>query len=280
MELPIRALETEQIATDTFVTRLLYGEGINPVAVFVNSMIITGDEPVLVDVGPALVREEWLQRTFSVVEPEDVRWIFLSHDDVDHTGNLREVLEMCPNATIVCNWFMAERMGADYLLPIDRMRWVNHGETFRAGDRELLAFIPPTFDSPTTRGLFDPTTGVYWASDSFSSPVTHEVTNISQLDPGFWRESFSMMQRTLSPWHQWLDPSRYQAHLDRVRALGATTVATAHGPTLHGAQIASGLELLRELPYLPAAPQPGQADLEAAIRGLLGAITSEVPVAV
>ena len=25
---------------------------------------------------------------FSIVEPDDVRWVFLSHDDHDHTGNL------------------------------------------------------------------------------------------------------------------------------------------------------------------------------------------------
>jgi flavorubredoxin len=27
---------------------------------------------------------------FSLVDPKDVQWIFLSHDDVDHSGNLDE----------------------------------------------------------------------------------------------------------------------------------------------------------------------------------------------
>ena len=30
---------------------------------------------------------------------------------------------------------------------------------------------PPVYDSPTTRGLFDPTTGVYWAVDTFATPL-------------------------------------------------------------------------------------------------------------
>mgnify|MGYP003296853863 CR=1 FL=1 len=29
---------------------------------------------------------QFLADVFSIVEPEDVRWIFLSHDDVDHSG--------------------------------------------------------------------------------------------------------------------------------------------------------------------------------------------------
>ena len=36
--------------------------------------------------------------------------IFLSHDDVDHSGNLDEAMTACPNATLVCNWAMIERL--------------------------------------------------------------------------------------------------------------------------------------------------------------------------
>lgn len=264
--LPIRTCATEQIAPDTYVLRQLYGEGVNPVAVHVNSMVITGAEPVIVDCGPAVTREAWLEAAFAVVDPADVRWVFLSHDDIDHTGNLYEVLDRCPKATLVTNWFSVERMGAERLLPLDRLRWVNEGESFWAGDRELVAVVPPTFDSPTTRGLFDPSTGVYWAVDSFGSPVTHAVDDVAELDPAFYREAFLAMQRMASPWHRWLDPVRYQAHLDSVAALGATVVASAHGVTLRGAQVATALELLRELPHLPAVPMPGEAELELMVK--------------
>jgi hypothetical protein len=35
--------------------------------------------------------------------------LFLSHDDVDHSGNLEQVMDACPNARLVCNWAMIER---------------------------------------------------------------------------------------------------------------------------------------------------------------------------
>ena len=62
-------------------------------------MVILGAEPVIVDTGTIANRQQWLEDVFSLVEPEDVRWIFLSHDDVDHTGNLEEAMAACPNAT-------------------------------------------------------------------------------------------------------------------------------------------------------------------------------------
>ena len=39
-----------------------------------------------------------------------MRWIFLSHDDVDHVGNLAVLLELCPRATVLTSWWA---MGPD-----------------------------------------------------------------------------------------------------------------------------------------------------------------------
>jgi hypothetical protein len=266
-DLPIRFLEPENVAPDTYVTRVLAGEGMGPTAHHVNSMVITGAQPVVVDTGPALLREQWLEATFSLVDPADVRWIYLSHDDTDHTGNLLQVLDLCPDATLVTTAFMVERMSAEYglSLPLHRMRWVNHGDRVDAGDRELVAVTPPTFDSPTTRGLFDTTSKVFWASDSMGSPVTHEVSDIAELDPGFWRDGFLNQQLTLSPWLNWSDPTRYDRLIEGVRNLGADVVTSAHGPALRGAQIESACKLLGELPYLPPVTLPGQVELDAIV---------------
>ena len=123
----------------------------------VNSMLIRGREPVIVDTGAPMHRARWLEQVFSMVEPEDVRWIFLSHDDGDHTGGLLDVLERCRNATLVTNFFSVERLALEKpALPLQRMRWIEPGGSFDAGDRVLHLFRPPIFDGPTTRGLFDP----------------------------------------------------------------------------------------------------------------------------
>ena len=99
-----------EIAPETFLIQSTNGEGHAPLFVNVNSMVIRGAEPIIIDTGGRDNRTNWLDDVFSLVEPADVRWITLSHDDADHTGNLDVVLDLCPNATFVSSWFMAERM--------------------------------------------------------------------------------------------------------------------------------------------------------------------------
>jgi len=270
MQIPSRFLDTQQVAPETFLIRQLVGEGFNPVAVHMNTMVIRGAEPVIVDTGAAQTRADWLDRVFELVDPGDVRWVYLSHDDVDHTGNVLQVLEAAPKATLVTNWFTVERMAADYMLPIDRMRWVNGGESFEAGDRTLTAVVPPVFDSPTTRGLYDSRTGVYWAADALGAPVLHEVADVSELDPGFYREAFGMQQRMVSPWLEWADPVRYAAVVDRVRALNPSVIASCHGLALRGADVTEALDWATELPSLPAIEWPKQADLDTILAQLTG----------
>jgi glyoxylase-like metal-dependent hydrolase (beta-lactamase superfamily II) len=72
--------------------------------VFVNSLVILAEEPVIIDTGAPLHRAQWLDAVSSVVDPADVRWIFLSHDDGDHLGNMHPILDRAPNATVVANF--------------------------------------------------------------------------------------------------------------------------------------------------------------------------------
>ena len=75
-------------------------------------------------------------------------------------------------------------MGESLEVPLTRQRWVGDGEGLDVGDRILRAIRPPVFDSPTTRGLYDPTTGVYWASDSFATPMLAPVRTVDEIDTG------------------------------------------------------------------------------------------------
>ncbi|MGH8981987.1 MAG: MBL fold metallo-hydrolase, partial [Acidimicrobiales bacterium] len=154
-----------EVAPSTFVVHEVQHALGQPLSVFINSLVITGDEPVLVDTGSLRNRRAWLEDVFGLVDPATVRWVFISHEDADHVGNLDEVMERCPQATLVCSWALTERHTNAFNFPLDRCRWLDDGTSFDAGDRQLRLVRPPIYDAPTTRGLFDTTTGVYWASD-------------------------------------------------------------------------------------------------------------------
>lgn len=256
-----------RIAPETFVIHDHTGEGVAPVMVPINSLVIRGAEPVVVDTGFADHRDVFLADVFDLVEPEDIRWVFISHDDVDHTGNVDALMAAAPNATLVINWFMWERMGATLDVPLHRMRWLGDGERFVAGDRELVAMRPPVFDSPTTRGLFDPTTGVYWAADSFAAPMTEVVADVDRLDPGFWHDGMAMFHQYISPWFALVDDAKYQRTVDRVEALGVRAIAGCHTPAIGTAHVAQAFRQIRTFADVTVPAEPGQDVLDQMLAG-------------
>jgi flavorubredoxin len=259
-----------RVAPDTYVIPELVP---GPPGAFVslNSMVITGAEPVIVDTGNELSRAEWMEAAFSLVDPIDVRWIFLSHDDHDHIGNLPAVLDACPNATLITNWFTVERTIRAMELPLHRMRWVNPGESFDAGDRTLVAVRPPIFDSPTTRGLYDAKTGVYWAVDSFASLLPGHVTDSDDVPYEMWRDSLTYFAQLVSPWVELTDGAKFAATVDDIARLDITTVAGGHLAPLHGSRLQEAIRLIRDLPAVPLIPVPGQADLDTMLLAGVGA---------
>jgi flavorubredoxin len=234
-----------------------------------NSMVIRGKEPVVVDTGAPVHRDSWFDQVFSLVEPDDVRWIFVSHDDGDHIGNLHELLDRCPQATLVVNFFITERQALERPLPLPRMRWIGPGESFEAGDRRLHLIVPPIFDGPTTRGLYDEKTGVLWAVDSFASLTPGAVFDVGDIPQPMYEETFMLLNSLVSPWHQWLDPLRYRRHTESVEGLGLRAVASAHGPVLSGSAIPEAFERVRTMAGAPIVPPPGQPVLDQLVAAAL-----------
>jgi flavorubredoxin len=250
-----------QIADETFL--ISWGLEAPPVGHFsMHSMVIRGEHPVIVDTGAPICRQQWLDAVFSLVDPQDVRWIFLSHDDRDHAGNLLAVLDACPNAQLATTWFQVGRMAEEWMTPLPRCRFINDGDTIDAGDRTLVAIRPPVFDNPTTRGLFDPTTGVYWSVDTFATPTPYRMLEGDELSDGDFRDGQLVGGRLVAPWSRYLDQSKWEACLDQVRRLGATTVASCHAPVMRGHRLDDSWELLRGLPQLEPFREFDQSDLD------------------
>jgi len=259
---PKTRLAPTEIAKDTFVIHDHAGEGVAPALVPMNAMVIRGAEPVVVDTGLADNREWFFEDLFSIVEPGDIRWIFISHDDIDHTGNLNELLAAAPNATVVVNWFLAERMGSTLDASPLRQRWVDDDQVLDVGDRRLLAVRPPVYDSPTTRGLYDTSTGVYWASDAFGAPMLTPIADSAALDDELFDLGMSTFSRYVAPWIDVVDTRRYEASVDRVATLNPTVIAGCHNPIIRGSRVDRALELVRNAPTAVALPAPDQAVLE------------------
>jgi flavorubredoxin len=267
---PAPAVAPHRVAADTWLIPNLASTGPDTFLP-VNSMVILGQEPIVVDTGAPIHTESWFRQVFSLVDPEDIRWIYLSHDDGDHMGSLHRLLELAPNATLVVNFFITERLALEKGLPLDRMIWLGPGDHLDAGDRRLHLIVPPIFDGPATRALYDERTSVLWAVDSFAAMTPGAIHEIADLPTDLYDETFALLNSLISPWHQWLDPARYARHVATVEGLRPGAVASAHGPVLRGAAIPDAFTRVRAMAGQPIVQPPGQPLLDELVAALLAA---------
>jgi len=244
-----------EVAPETFVIRALTpsvgGSWTN-----LNSMVILGAEPIAVDAGMGTHRESWFEDLFSLVAPEKLRWIFLTHLDCDHSGNLVEALERCPNARVISSRGESFRVNASLGVPFERMTMVDNGESFEIAGRRLQAVRPPVYDSPYTRGLFDHSTAVYYASDAFCAPIPVDPVDwAEEIAPDQWADGMARFHySSLCPWVALTDRRAFRGEVERLGALGMTTIVSGHSPAIRGASVAKALELLAGLPDAVPAP--------------------------
>jgi len=249
-----------EVAPDTFLIRAAQFSLGRDLSTSHNSLVIRAAEPVVVDTGMVTNRVEFFDDLFSLVDPDDVRWIFMTHDDDDHAGNLSEALDRCRNATVVISWAASARMRASFGIPPQRIHTVDDGETLDVGDRVLRAVRPPVYDSAYTRGVLDPTTRVLHAADAFCAPMPAEpVDHVDQIPADLWERGFPMFHHfSLCPWVAMVDEAKYRAEVVKLAGLGAEVVVGAHTPVISGSAMARAYELLAALPATTPAPlSPG-----------------------
>ena len=121
----------------------------------INAFVIHADEPVLVDTGSVVQSDDFMAALRSVIDPVDLRWIWLTHTDFDHIGSLHRLLEQNERLRVVTSFLGFGIMGLGAPLPMDRVYLVDPGQAVDVGDRTLTAVRPPAFDNPITTGLRD-----------------------------------------------------------------------------------------------------------------------------
>jgi flavorubredoxin len=244
-----------EVAPDTFLVRAVQSS-LGSLSTSHHSLVIRGTEPVVVDTSMVTFRATWFDDVFSLVDPDDVRWLYLTHDDDDHSGNLVEALERCPNALVVTSWAASGRMCAAFGIERERVRTVDDGESFDVGDRTLRAIRPPVYDSAYTRGLFDPTTRVYHAADAFCTPMPAvPVDRVDEIPARMWEEGMAMFSHaSLCPWISMVDDAKFRPQVEQLAALDAEVIVGAHTPVIAGPSMERAFELLAGLPATVAVP--------------------------
>jgi glyoxylase-like metal-dependent hydrolase (beta-lactamase superfamily II) len=232
------------------------GVGVLPV----NAYVLLAEEPVLIDAGIGVDSDEFLDALTSIVDLDALRWVWLTHDDADHTGSIQRVLEAAPHARLVTNAFSALRMATWWPVPFDRVHAIRAGDRLSVGDRTLLAVPPPLFDSPLSIGFLDEATGSFFSVDSFGALLPEATEDAAQVPHDALAGGMLAWALADSPWTQLVDRQRFAQVLDGVRSLKPTRIFSSHLPAASGTSLERFLEVLESVPDAEPAVAPSQEE--------------------
>jgi hypothetical protein len=231
-----------------------------------NAFVLHADQPLVVDTGVGLPDRNFVDVLSDVIAPEDVRWIYLTHPDRDHTGGIFALLEAAPNARLITTFVGAGIMSTECPLPMPRLYFLNPGESLDIGDRSVTAFRPPLFDNAATLGLVDSKSGTMFSSDCFGAPqATEEIALADDVDVAGDAQELAQRQTLWtsvdSPWVHTADPDRFAATLEPIRRFDPTLILSTHLPPAVG-RTSQFLATAAAAPGLDPFVGPDQAALE------------------
>jgi flavorubredoxin len=236
----------------------------------INAFVIDAAEPVLVDTGAVRDSEDFMAALRTVIDPADLRWIWLTHPDFDHIGSLHNLLEENDELRVITSFLGVGILSLAAPLPMDRVYLVNPGQSVEVGDRTLTAVRPPAFDNPITTGLHDGRSGILFSSDCFGA-LLDEVPECAEDLPDEALRSGQIFWATVdSSWLHDVDRAVFASALNRIRGLEPSMILSSHLPAAQGSSMERLLDALAAVPDAPPFVGPDQADLEQMLAGVAG----------
>lgn len=234
----------------------------------VNAFLHKGREPVLVDTGLAALGDAFLDALEAEIDLADLRWIWLSHTDADHIGNLTRILQRAPRARVVTNFLGMGKMG---LLGLDtgRVQLLEPGAHLVLGDRELVPLRPPYYDAPETLGFLDTRSRILFAADSFGALLPAPADSVTAIEASVLRDGLVTWSAIDAPWLATADRDALGRSLHALERLAPTTLLSGHLPVAEGGIAALTSVILEAWCAAPSDPADPQA-IEAVAKALEG----------
>jgi flavorubredoxin/flavin reductase (DIM6/NTAB) family NADH-FMN oxidoreductase RutF len=192
-----------------------------------NSFLIRGEKIALVDTSHAKFRDLYLTTLQDLVDPTTIDYLIISHTEPDHSGLVREVLELAPQAVVVGAKEALAFLDDLIHRPYKRIQ-VKNGDTLDLGQGHVLGFVSaPNLHWPDTIFTFDYASHTLFTCDAFGMHFCSEAVfdeNLDVIAPDF-RFYYECLMAPNA--RSVLSAMKRMDDLPNIQ-----TIATGHGPLL------------------------------------------------
>lgn len=228
-------IQTEEITADTTTIRSLDWDrdrfdiefGLQNGTTY-NSFIIRGEKTALVDTSHEKFRQLYLDTLTGIIDPKEIDYLIISHTEPDHSGLVKDVLALAPQATVVGSKVAIQFLEDFIHQPFER-RIVKNGDKLDLGNGHELEFvIAPNLHWPDTIFTFDHKTQTLYTCDAFGMHYCSDST---------FDEDLAAIEADYQFYYECLMAPNARSVLSALKRMGElpeiSTIATGHGPLLH-----------------------------------------------
>lgn len=190
-----------------------------------NSYFINADKKAVVETTKEKFWPEYLAKIKQVTDPSEIEYIIVDHTEPDHSGNIKNLLAVAPNATVVGSGnaikFLRDQTGHDFKSLI-----VKTGDSLSLGNKTLHFINAPNLHWPDTIYTWLEEDKVLFTCDSFGSHFCNEGMYDDVV--GDFISSFTYYFDTiLKPFSKYM----LQA-IEKISLLDIQVICPGHGPIL------------------------------------------------
>ncbi|NER25694.1 MAG: MBL fold metallo-hydrolase [Symploca sp. SIO1C2] len=189
------SIQTAEIAADTTTIRSLDWDrdrfdiefGLQNGTTY-NSYLIRGDKIALVDTSHEKFRQLYLDTLQGLIDPKEIDYLIISHTEPDHSGLVKDVLQLAPQITVV-GAKVAIQFLKDLVHQPFEQQIVKNGDQLDLGKGHVLEFVnAPNLHWPDTIFSYDAGTQVMFTCDAFGMHYCSEATfdeDLGAIEPDY-----------------------------------------------------------------------------------------------
>ncbi len=190
-----------------------------------NSYFINAHKKTIIETAKEKFSEVFLSKLRKVTDPADLAYIVLDHTEPDHSGAMRQLLDLAPDAVVVGSGNAIRYLGDIVNRPF-RSLVVKDGDTLDLGNKTLKFISAPNLHWPDSIYTYLVEDKILFTCDSFGAHYCHEDLFddlVGDYDADF-RYYFDVI---LKPYSKFMLKA-----VEKIRPLDISMIATGHGPVL------------------------------------------------
>jgi flavorubredoxin len=190
-----------------------------------NSYFINAGKKVIIDTSKESFKEEYLAKVHKVVHPVEIDYIVLNHTEPDHSGNLKHLLDIAPNAIVYGSRqainYLNEMVGKPF-----KSCFVKDGDTLDLDGKTLKFISAPNLHWPDSMYTYLVEDKILFTCDSFGAHYCNEKMFDDLV--GDYSASFKYyFDVILRPFSKFMVNA-----IEKIRPLEIKTICPGHGPIL------------------------------------------------